>query len=147
MKIFVDGDSCAKLARKVIIDKAISKKIPVKFIANRNLPLETDNPLIELEIVEQNADEADNHIVNQTEKNDIAITRDILLAERLIKKEVLVINDLGTIISEKNIQRMINERNLSLQMKALGVATGGKFNSYNEKKASDFSKALDSLIN
>ena len=87
-------------------------------------------------------DSADNFIVENAEKKDLVITRDILLAERLLEKGITAINDRGTLFTEEKIQYMKEERELSLQMESLGLKKGKNWNTYSQKELAAFSRCF-----
>ena len=87
-------------------------------------------------------DAADNYIVSSASEKDIVITRDILLAERLVAKNISVINDRGTAFTKDNIQDKIADRNFDLQLAQIGLG-GSKKNSYGEKEFSKFKKCFE----
>ncbi len=140
--IFVDADSCANKAKTFILETAIKKNENVTFVANKNIPFSIQSSLFTMKICEQTKDAADNYIVQNATSCDIVITRDLILAERLLKNKVTVINDKGTAFSYENINSLLEERELSLQMKQLGISTGGKWNSYGQNELRKFKETL-----
>ena len=50
-----------------------------------------------MHISEATADAADNYIVEHCGENDVAVTRDIPLASRLVEKGITVLNDRGVV--------------------------------------------------
>lgn len=145
-RIFVDADSCARPAKSFILRTAEHHRIAVFFVANRAVPAKTENPLFVMHVCGSTKDAADNFIVEKSEENDIAVTRDLILAQRLLEKNTAVLNDKGVVFTKENMQDFLNERELSLQMKALGVATGESWHSYGKKDISAFSKSLSALL-
>ncbi len=145
--IFVDADSCVKQAKNFIENLAIKKNIKTVFVANRNIPLSTKNQLlIKTYTCEKTKDAADNFIKENAKEGDIAITRDLLLASFLLKKEISVINDRGTIFTEKNIDSFLEERKESLMYKSLGISPGGKkIKSYGSEDLKRFKENLFNL--
>ncbi|MBO4404943.1 MAG: DUF188 domain-containing protein [Treponema sp.] len=141
-RIFVDADSCPSSVRNVILNKAAEKSLEVIFAANRNIPFDFENPLFKMKICPSGKDSADSFIENESSQKDIIITRDILLAGRLLKKNKTVINDRGTRFTEKNISRFLEERELSLQMEALGLHKGKSRKVFGEKELSSFKECF-----
>ena len=91
-------------------------------------------------------DAADDFIASHAKAGDVAVTRDLLLAKRLLKQGVAVINDKGFVFSQEVLPALLEERQLGLQMKALGVATDGKRNTYGKKELASFNKELNTLL-
>ncbi|MCR5764136.1 MAG: DUF188 domain-containing protein [Treponema sp.] len=143
--IWVDADSCQSKARSVLLQKAKQNKIPVTYVANRPIPFSIENSLFTMIVCDKKKDEADNYIVNNIKENDIIITRDLPLAKRIIEKENTVLNDRGVIFTKNTIDKMLRERELSLQMAALGIRNG-KFNTYAKEDIENFSKSLSHII-
>ncbi|MBP5251320.1 MAG: DUF188 domain-containing protein [Treponema sp.] len=144
--IYVDADSCPAKVRTVIQKKASSLSIKLVFVSNRPIPFDFENPLFKSHICPIEKDSADNHIVKNMTQNDIAVTRDILLAERLVKLNFTVINDRGTVFTKEKTERMIEERNLSMQMEALGLHKGKDKKNFGEKELSAFTKTFDEVL-
>ena len=149
-RIFVDADSCPRPVRAVILTKAAELSLEVIFAANRNIPFEIENPLFKMIICREGKDSADDFIVSSMQENDIAVTSDMLLADRLVKSGRTVINDRGTVFTKENIVRFLEERELSLQMEALGLHKGKSSRSFGPKEEALFKecfyKILDTLI-
>ena len=55
------------------------------------------------------------------------------MAQRIFNKKISVMNDKGTVFNKENLEYFIEERMLSIQMKSLGVSTGGKWKNYSRK--------------
>lgn len=144
-RIFVDADSCAKGAKSIILKSAQRKKLKVIYVANKNIPFEFQSELFEMKICPETEGAADDYIVENASENTLVITRDIPLAERLVTKKIKVINDRGKEFTEKNIAECMAQRNLSLQMRQLGISTGGKWNSYCEKDVKTFADSFERL--
>ena len=43
MKVFVDADNCNKDSRKIILKACTRKNIEVELVANKNIPVNTQN--------------------------------------------------------------------------------------------------------
>ena len=135
--VWIDGDSCPKKVKDFLFNYSKSKSFLINVVANRKVELPTDNPFINLIIVENLKDAADNHIFDNSSLNDIVVTRDILFAQRLVEKKVTVMNDRGLIFNEDNIQDKLREREFSMNLSAIGFG-GGKNNYYGEKEIKKF---------
>lgn len=147
--IFVDADSCASRARGAIAHEAAKHHIHAVFAANRALPLPTSlvrSGWIRQELVSWQKGAADEFIASHARAGDVAVTRDLLLAERLLAQGVAVVNDKGFVFTHDSLPALLEERELSLQMKALGVATGGKMRTYGKDELASFTKGLNTLL-
>lgn len=144
--IFVDADSCEKSARKFVLTAAVNKNINVIFAANKNIPFDFNSPLFKMQICSKDKNSADDFIVENSRPGDIVVTRDLILAERIFSKNIAVINDKGTVFNKENLAYLIEERQLSIQMKKLGVSTGGKWKNYSGRDFENFKKSLSALL-
>ena len=146
MTVFVDGDNCDKEARKIILKSCKRNSIDVKIVANRNIPIATENVSFTMIVCDSSKDSADNYIVENSSGDDVAVTRDLILAKRLIDKKIVVLNDMGRIFTAENIEELLEQRKLSLQMKSLGISNGAGFRSAVKKSIGEFSSSFNSLI-
>ena len=147
--IFVDADSCASRARGVIAHEAAKRHIQAVFVANRALPLPTSlvrSGWVRQELTGQQKEAADDFITSSAKAGDIAVTRDLALAESLLAQGVAVINDKGFVFTKDTLPALLEERQLGLQMKALGVATGGKRHTYGKDDLAAFTRSFTSLL-
>ena len=146
MTVFVDGDNCDKEARKIILKSCKRNSIDVKIVANRNIPIATENVSFTMIVCDSSKDSADTYIVENSSGDDVAVTKDLILAKRLIDKKIVVLNDMGRIFTAENIEELLEQRKLSLQMKSLGISNGAGFRSAGKKSIGEFSSSFNSLI-
>lgn len=144
-RIFIDADSCAKGARSIILKTAGRKNLKVLYVANKDIPFDFTSPLFKMHICPSTKGAADDYIVENATDDTLVITRDIPLAERLVTKNIKVMNDRGKEFTADNIAECIKQRNLSLQMRQLGISTGGKWESYCEKDIKKFTDSFEKL--
>lgn len=145
-RIFVDADSCPKKIKSIIQKAAVKNSMELYFVANRNIPFTTQNPLFFMQICDGHKDAADDWIFEQSTKDDLIITRDILFAKRLVQSGKRAINDRGTRFDLKNIEEMLEQRELSMQMQSLGLHGGGSFSTFGEKETNAFCKCFESSL-
>ena len=144
MKILVDADSCPCKAREIIIKNAQRMGIPVIFAANRSIPdVKGDN--ITMEICENKDSAADIRILELANAGDLAISRDIPLAGKLIEKKVLVINDRGREYNRENINEMLSIRNFTVELANNGMDFE-RIKIYGKKEIQNFAASLDRLL-
>ncbi len=144
--IWVDADSFPLLARDIILKTAVRLNLNVIYVGNRNIPFSIKCELFSMRICEKSLDSADNYIYENVKKGDLVATRDIPLADRLVKKGICTINDRGKEFTTELCETMLAERNLSLMLSQAGVNLGKKFNTYGKKEALEFSKCLDRVL-
>ena len=141
MKILVDADSCPRDARELVVRNSERRGLQAVFAANRPIQeLSGENIIFELCPAGENA--ADDRIVELAEQGDLAVSRDLALAKRLLEKGVTVIDDRGRLFSLDSINEL-----LSLRDFAVGLAENGlgmeRTASYGRKERKAFADSLD----
>lgn len=117
----------------------------VIFVANKNVPCDLKLPF-EMKICSRQKDSADNYIFENVKQNDLVITRDIVFADKLVKKGIATLNDRGTIFSPEITEKLLSERDFDLQLAQIGLVK--RYNEgYDKKKFSNFANAFDKTIN
>ncbi len=144
MKIFVDCDSCPSQVREIIVKASGRTQCLSFFVANHRIPHST-NAFTHDIIVEEGKDKADDYIVQHASDRDIAVTRDILLAERLVQKNVAVVNDRGSLYTAENIRERVSLRNYMLELAQNGLKTE-ETDSFGKKELYLFANAFDALL-
>ncbi len=140
-QIWIDADSCPAPARDIVIRRCKSLEINTYFVANREIP-HPNNHLFSMVICDSSKDAADNYIVENANSNDLVITRDILLAERLLQKGCTTINDRGSLFTPDTIRERLSLRNFNLELFQNGLI-GDKMNTYGKKEAGLFANCFD----
>lgn len=141
--IFVDADSCPSQAKNIVLRAGIRRNLNIVYVANRKIPFSMESPLFKMVVVENKEGAADDYIVENVTDKDLVITRDIPLAKRLIDKNVITINDRGTYFDRENVERMLRQRELSMQMAALGLHTGMSYSTYSNKDVQKFASCFE----
>jgi len=144
MRIYVDCDSCPMQVREVVVRAAERTGCVSFFVANHTIPHGTNAYTYNI-LVEEGKDKADDYIVKHATRRDIAVTRDILLAERLIERGVDVINDRGNRYTQENIRERVSLRNYMLELAQNGLKTE-ESSSFGKKELFQFANAFDALL-
>ncbi len=139
--LWIDADSCPTGAREIIIRFAKRLNIATIFVANRTIPL-PNLKVLSMIISDSTADAADNYIVENSHENDIAITRDVPLAARLVEKGIIVLSDRGKLYTPENIRESLSFRNFNLELIQSGMPEL-KTQSYSKKDLNSFANILD----
>jgi uncharacterized protein YaiI (UPF0178 family) len=142
MKILVDADSCPKPARELVIRRAEKLKIRTIFAANHAIPA---GEFVEMEICPNEINSADNRIVELAQEGDLALTRDVPLAKRLVEKEVAVLDDRGRVFTKNNINELLSLRNFTVGLADNGLESVRTAN-YGKKDLKTFADSLDRII-
>ena len=144
MKLFIDGDAFPNLLKPIIL-KAIERlKLETYVIANKKINIGKSKYITYI-IVELGADEADHKIVEMVEANDLVITADIPLADRIITKKAHAIDHRGELYSVDNIKQYLTMRNFMQEMREAGEITGGP-KAFSQKDAREFANQLNAFL-
>jgi uncharacterized protein len=142
LKLFVDGDSCP--VKDEILKISMRHSLEVYLVSNRWSTARM-GPRVHKILVPAGADAADDWIVENIKENDIAITADILLAERCIKLEAYVITPQGKKFTEENIGNIVAMRNLNTHLREMGEITNYN-NAMTKQDRSRFLQELENII-
>ncbi|RUM68653.1 MAG: YaiI/YqxD family protein [Sulfurovum sp.] len=144
MTLFIDGDAFPNLLKPIVL-KAIERlKLKTYLIANKRVTV-GKSKYIEYLIVDAGADEADHKIVEMVEKEDLVITADIPLADRIITKNAHAIDHRGALYSVENIKQYLTMRNFMQEMRDAGEITGGP-KAFGEKDAREFANQFNAFL-
>jgi uncharacterized protein len=143
LHIFVDADACPMKEEVYRVARRYDLRVTLVAGSRMRIP---DNDMINLEIVGQNPDAADDWIVEHVEADDIVITADIPLAARCIAKGASVIGPSGKPFTDDNIGSALATRNLLTDLRECGEITGGP-PPLGKKDRSRFLGQLDETIN
>lgn len=146
-RIWVDADSCPASVKNIILKAAIRLNLNVFYVANRNIPFSIQSPLFEMIICSKEENAADMYIIEHVLENDIVITRDLPLAKLLLEKNISVLNDRGTLFTQKIVEEKLAQRELNLFINSVGIHTGGKYNTFGKKETYEFANCFDKLLN
>jgi uncharacterized protein YaiI (UPF0178 family) len=142
MKIFVDADSCPRVARELALRRAKKLNFRIIFAANRPIPGIDDS---DMEICPEKENSADDRIVELAEKGDLVITRDVPLAKRLVEKNVEVLDDRGRHFTMNNINELLSLRNFMVGLAENGMGIE-RIANYGKKEFKSFADSLDRIL-
>lgn len=143
-RVWIDADACPKGAKELVMRMAFRRNIGVTFVANSYMRLPTSD-LLELKLVDQGPDKADDYIVETAERADIVVTGDIPLAARLVKLSILTLNPRGEEYSDSNIGERLATRDLMESLRSAGAVTGGP-KEYGSNDLQRFANVLDRAV-
>jgi uncharacterized protein YaiI (UPF0178 family) len=147
VKILVDADSCPKPARDLILKTAARRRLRAIFAANRPIAgiggPGAGYALMELCPAGEGA--ADDRIVALAEPGDLAVTRDIPLAARLVEASVLALDDRGQVYTRENIRERLSLRDFRVGLAENGLGTE-RIAVYGKKELKLFADSLDRAL-
>ena len=142
LKLFIDGDSCP--VKDEILKVSMRHNLEVYLVSNR-WSIAQMGPRVHKILVPSGADAADDWIADHIEKDDIAVTADILLAERCIKLGAYVVGPQGKRFTEENIGITVAMRNLNTHLRETGEITNHN-NAMTKQDKSRFLQELETII-
>lgn len=138
--LYVDGDACPVKAEAERV--ATRHKVPVALVSNGGLR-PSANPLVQVVIVSEGADEADKWIAERCGPGDVVVTSDIPLAAKCVEAGARTLRPNGEAFTAANIGQQLAMRDLMADLRAanpLGAGGGGK-----PFSKADRSRFLDAL--
>jgi uncharacterized protein YaiI (UPF0178 family) len=144
VKILVDADSCPRPARELILRAAARTGIRTIFAANRRIP-GIGAGTAEMEICPEGEGAADDRIVELAEPGDLAVTRDVPLASRLVEASIAVIDDHGRTYTRENIRERLSLRNFTVGLAENGLEIE-RSRSYGGKELKAMADSLDRIL-
>lgn len=142
MKIYVDADACP--VKQEVYRVAERYGAPVCLVSNSWMRTPNES-WIELVVVEDLFDAADDWIAENIQAEDILVSEDIPLAARCIEKSALALTPRGKIHTEDSIGDRLATRDLMSFLRDLGEVGGGP-PPFDPSDRSRFLSKLDQLI-
>lgn len=144
MRLIIDADSCPVRIREITAKAAARKNLPLIFVANTEIPF-PQACKVEMIITDKTEGSADDWIVENLTPEDIIITRDIPLADRIIECGAHVMNDRGKLYTPSTIKERLSHRNFMYELRTTGVVAE-QHNKFGQKEIHKFAAALDKLL-
>ena len=113
MKIFIDADGCPVIEDTI----NIAKQYDLDVIIVKNYAHHIENDYATIITVDISRDSADFYIVNHSQNGDIIVTQDYGLAAMGLAKNSYIITQNGLIITNENIDKLLNQRHLNQEMR------------------------------
>ena len=144
LKIFVDADACP--VKDEVYRVAKRYGAPVTVVSNQWMRVPRED-WIELVVVKEagGLDDADHHIVEAAEADDIVVTDDIILASRCLEKGVRALTPRGRIFTPESIGEALATRELMADLREAGAVTGGPA-PFGKRDRSNFLQRLDEIF-
>jgi uncharacterized protein YaiI (UPF0178 family) len=142
LHIYVDADACP--VKQEVYRVAKRYGLDVTLVANSWMRV-PDERWLELKVVGDAFDAADDWIAEHVQPDDIVVTADIPLASRCIKESASVIGTTGKPFTENNIGSALATRDLLSELRGAGEITGGP-PPLQKRDRSRFLQVLDEVI-
>ena len=142
IKLYIDADACP--VKNEVFRVARRHGLRVYLVSNSSMRIPPDE-FIELIIVQEGFDAADDWIADHITETDIAVTADIPLAARCLIKGAQVLNPKGRVYSKDSIGDALANREFMAFLRDMGTITGGP-PPFEQKDRSRFMQRLDELI-
>ena len=140
--LYVDADACP--VKEETFKVARRHGLAVSLVANTWMHIPQAHWL-ELVVVGNQPDEADNWIAEHAGEWDVVVTADIPLAARCLKKGAAVVGPTGKAFDEDSIADVLATRDILADMRDLGMVTKGP-PPFQKKDRSRFLHQLDETI-
>lgn len=140
--LYVDADACP--VKPEIYKVARRHGLRVVLVANSWMRTPLD-ARIEVVVVGDGLDVADDWIAERIQENDIVVTADIPLAARCLERGALALAPTGRTFTDDMIGDALATRDLLSDLRETGVVTGGPA-PFDKKDRSRFLQQLDETI-
>lgn len=142
--IYVDGDACP--VREEVYRVADRLSLKVFVVSNGSRPiLPSRNPNVQMVIVPEGADAADDWIAERITSADICVTADIPLASRCLAKQARALSPAGKPWTTDNIGSALAGREIARHRRELGHI-GDAPPPFSKADRSRFLTALDTVV-
>lgn len=141
-EIFVDGDACP--VKDEVYAVAARLGLAVVVVANQRIHVPTDLG-VEMVVVEEGPDAADDWIADEIRRNDVVITADIPLAARCLEVGAFALGTNGREFTPDSIGSALATREIKASIRESGLTTGGPPPITNRDR-SRFSNVLDRIV-
>ena len=142
LHIYVDADACP--VKEEVYRVAERHGLRVILVANSWMRIPAED-WIELALVDDRIDAADDYIVDHLEADDIVISGDIHLAARSLAAGAYVLRPTGRPFTDTNIGDALATRDLLSRLREAGSLAGGP-PPFKKKDRSLFLQQLDEII-
>ncbi|MDJ0851646.1 MAG: YaiI/YqxD family protein [Myxococcota bacterium] len=141
--IFVDADACPVKDETYVVGTRYG--LPVVLVANSRMHV-PEGFGVELVVVEQGPDAADDWIADNVRPGDVVVTADLPLAARCLEAGARALGTNGRAFSADSIGDLVATRDLKAHLRETGMASGGP-PPISDKDRSRFLSKLDELVN
>lgn len=142
LEIYIDADACPVKDEAVRVAQRHGLKV---FMVSDGGVRPHPDPLVQIVVVTQGADAADDWIAERSGPGDIVVTSDIPLADRCIKAGSRALRPNGQAFTEDAIGMTLATRDLMTGLRETGQITGGP-RPFNKQDRSQFLNTLETMV-
>ena len=142
IEIYIDADGCPVKDQVYQVARRYELKVYVVSNSQMRIP---QHEFVELIVVNDHIDAADDWIVTRMAENDVLVTADIPLASRCLAKGGRALDPKGRIFTNSSIGDALANRDLSAYLRTIGQMTGGPA-PFQKRDRSRFLQGLDNVI-
>jgi uncharacterized protein len=140
--IYIDADACP--VKDETLRVAARHGLKTYMVSDGGIR-PSHSPLVELVIVTQGADAADNWIADHIQQADICVTNDIPLAARCLERGASALKPNGELFTENSIGMALANRELMQHLRESGEITGGP-KPFTKSDSSEFLNRLETTV-
>ncbi|NQV84929.1 MAG: YaiI/YqxD family protein [Rhodospirillales bacterium] len=140
--IYIDADACP--VKDETIRVAARHDLKTYLVCDGGIRPSQD-PRVELVIVTQGPDAADDWIAEHIQKFDICVTNDIPLAARCLEKDAMALKSNGEPFTPDSIGMALANRELMQDLRESGEITGGP-KPFSKSDRSEFLNRLETTV-
>jgi uncharacterized protein len=122
VEIYIDADACP--VKDETIRVAARHGLKTWMVSDGGIR-PSQNPLVQIVVVAQGADAADDWIADHIQQTDICVTSDIPLAARCLENGAYALKPNGEAFTESGIGMALANRELMQSLRETGEITGG----------------------
>jgi uncharacterized protein YaiI (UPF0178 family) len=141
-EIFIDGDACP--VKDEVYAVSARMGLAVVVVANQRINVPHDLG-VEMIVVEEGPDAADDWIAEEIRANDVVITADIPLAARCLEVGAYALGTNGREFTSDSIGGALASREIKASIRESGIMTGGPA-PMTQRHRSRFSSELDRIV-
>ncbi len=142
VEIYVDADACP--VKDETLRVAARHGLKIYMVSDGGIR-PSQNPLIELVVVSQGADAADDWIAEHIGHADICVSNDVPLAARCLERGALAIKPNGERFTENGIGMALATREILQGLRDSGTITGGP-RPFSKSDRSEFLNRLETTV-
>jgi len=143
LDIYVDADGCP--VKDEVYRVAARYDLKVFLVANAWMRVPPEEEHVELVVVGDELDAADDWIAERVRPDDVVVTADVPLASRCVKAGARVLSPRGRVFDEVSVGSALAARDLSAYLREIGLQTGGPA-PFEKRDRSQFLQRLDQVI-